>query len=99
MFTQINVRDGCFGGRLQRSHNDSGSNDTGPGPHAAHWGRFMRRAAVFNTGYVRLCNEKGAVSSCWKYAGFSWVFFFSFPGAASFFSPPFFLSARDPFCR
>ena len=32
----------------------------------------------FYTGYVRLCYEKGAMSSCWKHAGFSWVFFFSF---------------------
>lgn len=30
----------------------------------------------FYTGYVRLCYEKGAMSSCWKYAGFCGYFSF-----------------------
>lgn len=30
----------------------------------------------FYTGYVRLCNEKGAMSSCWKHAGFCGYFSF-----------------------
>ena len=44
----------------------------------------------FYTGYVRLCYEKGAVSSCWKYAGFCG--YFSFLSRLSFwlFWDPFF---------
>lgn len=34
----------------------------------------------FYAGYVRLCYEKGAMSSCWKYAGFCGYFLF-FPGS------------------
>lgn len=30
----------------------------------------------FYTGYVRLCYEKGAMSSCWKYVGFCGYFSF-----------------------
>lgn len=44
----------------------------------------------FYTGYVRLCYEKGAMSSCWKYAGFCGYFLF-FPGSPFDFY-------WDPFC-
>lgn len=82
-------------GLLHQSHNDSGSNDTGFGPHTVPLGEIYASCCGFYTGYVRLCNEKGAMSSCWKYAGFCgyfsflsrrcfWLsFLFFFPGILS----------------
>lgn len=79
-------------GLLYQAFYDLGSYDMlmGFSPHTVCSGRFMP-LLWFYTGYVRLCYEKGAMSSCWKYAGFCG--YFSFLSRLSFW-----LFFWDPFC-